>query len=417
MRRYLRLPGQRQGSGASTMFAAMVAAIAVAAALHPATLLATEYEERVALSGQYQDQQFVAGEEVRIEAEVADDIFAAGREVVFDGASADKVFAAAQDVLVDGASVETLVAAGSSLTVRATTVEDVILAGRKIDFTGQVADDFVAAGGWLNLRRGADIGDDARLAGREIDIAADIGGDLHAVAQAVTLSGRIGGDVRIEAERIVLLSGARIGGDLAYAGPRKPVLMEGAVVAGEIREFESTLAGFEGGPEDWIGSAILAALGILLALLLLGAVLQLALPGLLSRAAATAREQPWSTLGRGLVLLLLTPIVVMILMMTGIGIPVGMVILASFFVVATVALTAIAYCIGIYLRGLFGRKGAAENTGPRILWTALGISLLAIVGIVPFLGAVAILLALIAGLGAVIRELWRMFHPEPAGAN
>ena len=150
--------------------------------------------------------------------------------------------------------------------------------------------------------------------------------------------------------------------------------------------------------------------------MLLGAVLQFALPGLLSRAVATAREKPWSTLGRGLVVFLLTPAVVAISMVTVIGIPVGVVIFATFFVLVTLALTTISYCIGLYVRGPFARTDVAANWSSRILWTILGIFILVIVGIVPLVGGMVVVLALIAGLGAVVGEFWQMSHPEKAGA-
>jgi cytoskeletal protein CcmA (bactofilin family) len=121
-----------------------------------------------------------------------------------------------------------IVAAGASLRFEDVEAEELILAGGEISFSGQVEDDVVAATcpfcpihGRLHLKERAQIGDDARLAGREVVVDGRVGGNLYAAGQRVELSGQVGGDAAIEAERIVLKSGARIAGDLRY-GPDHP---------------------------------------------------------------------------------------------------------------------------------------------------------------------------------------------------
>lgn len=386
--------------------AALLVAAIIAVLLSPASR-AGDIDELVVLSGSYQDQQFVIGESVEVRADVTDDIFAAARDVLFAGASAHNV-----------------IAAGQSLTIRASTAQDMLLAGAEIDFAGEVTDDLIAAvcpvcpfGGRLHLWPEANIADDARLAGRHLDIDARIGGDLYAAAKRVILSGEIGGDARILAKRIVLAPGARIAGDLLYAGTSKPEIAEGAFVVGTIGELDMDLPEFEGISERSIfAGGIVAGLAFFLGLILLAAVFQFVVPNLLARAATTAREQTWSTLGRGVVVLLLTPVVGILLMVSIVGIPIALVGLAAFFVLIALAKVSIAYCIGLYLRHLFGRKEAVAGWRSRTLWTALGITLLVIIVLVPFVGPVIGLLALIAGLGALVATCWPISAPQQAQA-
>lgn len=359
------------------------------------------------LSGKHQKQQFLAGERVEVNsATVADDIFAAGQDILFDDVSAKYV-----------------IAVGGSLIFKDVTAEDMILAGGQMDLSGNVKDDIVAAvcpvcpfGGRLHLSGDTQIGDDARLVGRDVDVAATIGGDLYAAAQQFTLSGEIAGTARIEAERITFAPGGRIGGDLFYASPTKPEIPEG-VVAGQVRQVEMVTPFAGEVPKVSIWHGILAVLGVLLAILLLGAALQMAVPGLISNAAATARAKPWSTLGRGLVLALMVPAAVAFLMATVIGIPIGMVTMAGFVVLVALAFVAIAYCIGLYVRVLFSRQGIPEGSGSRILWTSLGIFILMIVGLIPFVGWVIGTLAMIAGLGAVISQFGPIFRKPDSAAT
>lgn len=376
--------------------------IALAAMMPPTQGRAAELGEKISLSGSHQDQQFLAGETVEVTADIADDVFAAARKVLFEGASA-----------------ENALAAGFIVTVRETTVRDMILAGGEIDFAGSVTDDLVAAVcpfcpmvGGLHLRRGSHIGDDARLAGRDIHVEARIDGTLYAAATGrVTLSGEIGGNAEVLADRIVITPDARIGGDLLYAGTAKPEIPEGAVIGGEVRELDVKLPEL-GDRESWIWFGIAAAVVFVLAVMFLGAVYQLIIPNVLSRAAVTAQEQPWSSLGRGVVVFLVTPAIAALLLATIIGIPLAMVIIAIFFVLLTLAFVSVAYCIGLFLRGRLGRQATLPSWAGRIMWTALGILILMLVGAVPLIGFVVVVLAVVAGLGGLVGQVRGVLQPQ-----
>ena len=376
--------------------------IALAAMMPPTQGRAAELGEKISLSGSHQDQQFLAGETVEVTADIADDVFAAARKVLFEGASA-----------------ENALAAGFIVTVRETTVRDMILAGGEIDFAGSVTDDLVAAVcpfcpmvGGLHLRRGSHIGDDARLAGRDIHVEARIDGTLYAAATGrVTLSGEIGGNAEVLADRIVITPDARIGGDLLYAGTAKPEIPEGAVISGQVRELDVKLPEL-GDRESWIWFGIAAAVVFVLAVMFLGAVYQLVIPNVLSRAAVTAQEQPWSSLGRGVVVFLVTPAIAALLLATIIGIPLAMVIIAIFFVLLTLAFVSVAYCIGLFLRGRLGRQATLPSWAGRIMWTALGVLILMLVGAIPLIGFVLALLAVVAGLGGLVGQVRGVLQPQ-----
>ena len=210
-----------------------------------------------------------------------------------------------------------------SLSLKGITANDLILAGNQMDLSGSIKDDVVAAvcpvcplGGRLHLTDAMQIGDDARLAGRDIIVDGRIGGDLYVAARHFKLSGEIAGNAKVEAERIVLAPSARIGGYLYYAGPTKPEVPDGAVVAGPIRQVQTDFPFAERLQKRWIWYGILTVLAILLALALLGATAQLATPGLLSGGAAIAVERPWASLGRGLVLAVLAPAAIALLLAT-----------------------------------------------------------------------------------------------------
>ncbi len=391
----------------SAIVIALLSIFLITTAAFPSTSASDESRKLATLTGDHQKQQFAAAKRVEvIKANVADDIFTAGQYILFESVSAKNI-----------------IAAGMSLSFQDISAEELILAGGQIDLSGSVTDDVIAAvcpvcpfGGQLHLSSTMQIGDDARLAGRDITIDGRIGGDLFAAAQQFKLSGEIVGDARIEAERIVLTPSARIGGDLLYASRNEPEILNGAVVAGQLRQVETHSPFTEELPKRWIWYVVLAVLGALLALVLLGAALQLATPSLLTSAAATAADKPWVSLGRGLVLALLLPGAVALLMATVIGTPIALITLAAYFVLLTLAFITISYCIGMFVRGFSSRKGVPTSLGSRIRCTATGILVLVIAGLIPFVGWAIGILAMIAGLGAVISQLgpvFRRIDPSP----
>ena len=382
--------------------------------------------ERVSLSGSYQEQQFLAGERVDVtNVTTEDDIFAAGRDLDFDTVVAEMIVAAGASLRFKDINVDDLIlAAGGSLSFDDVEADDLIAAGADLSFSGQLEDDVVAAvvpfspiHGRLHLKEHSQIGDDARLAGREVVVDGCVGGNLYAVGQRVELAGQVGGDAAIEAERIVLKSGARIAGDLRYASPNELELRDGASIAGQIIQVEPRFPFDREAPEHPIWIAVLVMLGFFLALIVLGVALQLAIPGILIGSNATITTGLWGCLGRGLVLALLGPAVAALLMATFIGAPIGILIFAALVLLYAMAFVAISYSIGVYISRLFGKSETATGTGSRILWTCVGILLLVIIGMIPLIGWAFGVLAVICGLGAVISQLGPLFRRTSAATG
>lgn len=294
------------------------------------------------------------------------------------------------------------------------TARDVIALAGELKVAGDVQDDLVAAARRLRIAKVASIGGDARLAARKIELAGRIGGNVRAVTRQITISGTIDGKADLLAEQIVIAPGARIAGDLIYRSGNRPEIAEGASIGGTVQEIKT---GFP--TMQKIGRTLLAiGLALLLAwalgILVLGAVVQLIVPGLMEATADRLRQRPWAMLGRGVALLLLLPAVAGLLFATVIGIPVGILFLLVLFLLWWLGLVAVAYSIGLWMRGRLGRP-TAPSMSARILWTLAGLVVVGVVSLVPFVGIVVALLALAAGIGAVAAQTWGRLQPAQGG--
>jgi cytoskeletal protein CcmA (bactofilin family) len=344
-------------------------------------------DRRATLTGSFAEEQFIAGEDVRVEAATARDLFAAGGQIVVDGL-------AAQDVI----------AAGGSVRLRDMIVEDLTAAGGEVDVSGEVRGALIAAGGRLHQSPGSLVGDYALLAGGSLDLEGRIDGNLKAAGGHIRLSGEVAGDVDLWAGRVVLTPGARVGGKLTYRSDSEAEIAPGAVIDGGVERVKEGV--FEVSVLPAIGFALGTWIVVILGLTLVGAVLQGALPEFLAETTLTLETRPWSSLGLGFALAVAIPVAAGILFFTVVGVPLALFLLALLAPTLAFALIAAAYWIGLRIGRLFARSREGESLGRRILWTFLGLFVLGLAALVPFAGSLVLCIALSLGLGASALEFW-----------
>lgn len=231
-----------------------------------------------------------------------------------------------------------------------------------------------------------------------------VGGDLSVGAGSVTIDGQVGGDATVGADSIVLGSTARIAGDLRYDG--KLTQASGAAVQGAVVQDDS-IGG--AGPAGFSGS-VLPAMGWLdtvyglLANALLGALLLLALPDFSNRVADRVANAPGRTAAIGLLALIGVPFVLALVAVTIVGIPLAILGFFGYLFALWVGVVYGEYAVG---RWLLGRWNAEPSR-----WVALAVGLLlfALLGLIPIVGGLFVLGALLVGLGALtsgIRGVYR----------
>ncbi|MCG8449058.1 MAG: polymer-forming cytoskeletal protein, partial [Pirellulales bacterium] len=228
--------------------AALSALVLGLLALSPPAANAQDHDG-VTISGTFEQERFVAGSEVRVEAARLHDLFAVGGEVVIDETAA-----------VD------IIAAAGVLRLEDVEVQDLIAAGGQVELDGAVHRDLIAVGGRVHQRPGSVIGGYAVLAGGLLDLRGRIDGNLTAAGGRVRLSGEVLGDAQISAGRLTIAPGARITGTLTYRGRAEPEISRDAVIGGieriDVERFRAPLPALIGlGIVLW--TVVVAALGVL----------------------------------------------------------------------------------------------------------------------------------------------------------
>jgi len=329
--------------------------------------------------------RFVAGASAIVTQPVTGDLIAAGGQVdVFETVGGDAVLAGGR-VRLDAAAGQDLYAAGGSVAVNA-----------------PVARNARIAGGSVLVGPRTRIGGGASIAGGTVDLRGAVDGYVQVAAAHLYIDAPIAGDVEAIAREIELGPNARITGRLHYASALGLVRHADAQVLGGAERFALDL---RIAPDRADARALT---GIWTAgLMLLGAVLVLAFPQTSRRVAASARERFGWSLVLGFVGLVTIPAAALLCAITGIGLPLALVVVLAYFGLLLVGYVAAGAILGSLALERWS-AGRATRAGWRAAAAALGVLVLALLAWVPFVGAVIAAVALLAGLGAILLQFRRV---------
>ena len=344
------------------------------------------------------------------------DLYLAGGRVEFPGEAEGDVVVAARSMSVDGLIRGDLLVAANRLLIRGRVLDDVRAAARTVGLDGEVGDGFVAAGEVVRLGATSRVGGIAWIAARRVELAGRVGGDVRAAAVRVRIAGTIEGDAALAAREIELLPGARIAGNLTYWSSQEARVAPGAQVDGRIIRRQPEFLDRAG--RVLTVMSVITRVVFVLNLFVAGVILFLLFPGLTISAALTVGRRPWASLGMGLAILVLTPVVALSLILTVIGVPLALT-LTWLYVAALLLgfLTAAFYLGDLVLRAF--RRGTRPSRAARIAALGVALLVLALVRFVPIAGPLVLLLTLVLGVGAWTLRLSRGYAglPDEEGAR
>lgn len=237
---------------------------------------------------------------------------------------------------------------------------------------------------------------DARISGR-------VDGDVILIAGDALVNGRIDGNLVTIAGQARLLPRASVGGDLIYSD-EAPRVAPAATVEGEIEE------------EDWLDSlgvfsfvgAFVLWFAVTISTVVLGIGLLLLAPRAADAAFAQAQTRFWTAVGIGAAVFVGLPLLAFISLVTLVGLP-----LAVGIGLALLPLAAIAYVTSAWTLGRLILKPPRE----RILAFLLGLAILRLAALVPVLGLLVWLGAVVVGLGLLTAAITAARRgPEGAAA-
>ena len=229
-------------------------------------------------------------------------------------------------------------------------------------------------------------------------IRGDVKGSVVALNGSVRVFGKVTDNVVAVRGRAVIEEGGDVDGDVMSS--RRPVVAPGGRVGGEVRRVNFANY-FEG-----LGWFLWFAwwLAVSVSVFVLGLLLVLLAPRAAAAGIAAARSRVGAAIGWGLLMTIGLPIVSVLLLLTLVGIPLGLIGLLSL---------ALLYGLGYALAALvLGRKLIKEPTSA-VLAFIVGLLILRVIDLIPGLGNLITFAATVFGLGALTVAGWRAARGAP----
>jgi len=327
----------------------------------------------------------VASEEV-----IDSDLYVAGGTIIIDGTINGDLIAAGKIIRVNGPVNGSIIAIGGTVNINGEVTHAVRIIGETLNISGTIGRDLLVAG------------DDVSLAS-----TAEIGSDLLLGAGTALIDGLIKGNINSGVESLTIASTASIQGKLTYISENEANIQSGAQIMGPITHKlpdvkERLAVGTHKLPyvKERLTPAGLwgKVIGFLMTLVL-GIIIILLAPRRVKAVTESIRTRPWASLGWGAIILIFTPIAALIVCITIIGLPLGLI---------TLVLYSIAICLTQLFAGLLigqliiGSSRGVETKAALVGALALGLAILSLLKLIPYLDNVIGLATVLFGLGAIL---------------
>jgi cytoskeletal protein CcmA (bactofilin family) len=331
---------------------------------------------------------------------VDDDLYVAAETITIDGVLNGDLWAAANRITINGIVNGSVMAAGNKININGDVTHAVRAVGETIRIDGSVGGDVLVGCGKLNIASTAEIGGDLLFGADFAGIDGHIEGDIKGSGREVTIGNGVGGNVDIEVENLTILSTANIGGDLTYTSEEEADIQSGAQITGgtthnvpEVEEDGAKMFPFA------LFSGVLAKVMSFLMAFVAGLIIIFLAPRRLTSIVEAIGNRPGPSAGWGALIVFVTPIAVLLVCLTIIGISAGVIALVLYGIGLYLAQIPVGLFIG---RWIIGRFRVVESKATMIGALALGLVILKLLSLIPYFGFVVGLAVVIFGLGAVV---------------
>jgi len=325
------------------------------------------------------------------------DYFVFNERVEIFGTVNGDVYAGAGIVLVEGKINGDLIVGGGQVTINGEVNQDVRVGGGQVTIGGKIGRNLTVGGGSVEVTKGASIGGSVVAGAGNINLNAPVGGDIRIGAGNVTLSGEVGGDVEAWVGSLRLTPSAVVAGNITYWSTEDASIASGATVTGSVTK--NSPAPEEVPSKEKVlgvltGFALFLKLLSLFTLLVVGLILIKFFPVFNTAAVANLRNRPWLSFGVGALTLILVPVAAVVLMVTVVGVPLGLMLLAIYGIAIFLSRVFVVYLVGQLL--------LTQAKVNEVLTLLVGLAVYALVTLLPIIGGLTTFLATVFSLGALV---------------
>jgi cytoskeletal protein CcmA (bactofilin family) len=338
------------------------------------------------------------GETVSVTSEqrVEGNFYALGSSLSLSGPVEGDVVAAAGTVSVNAPVAHDVLVLGGTVGVNASVTEDVRIVAGDVTIKESVGGSVFVLGGRLSVLSTATIAGDILVVAGDVLIEGTVNGQVLGVAERIRVDGAVAG---IDVDTVALTLGDRavISGDVLYTSAEEMVRAPGAEVSGTVVRSDAVT-------ESTDLSYRSAALAFLVSLFA-----SLSLYLVARRPLALYARQATDNIAReafiGFALLVTVPVAVVVLMVSVLGLFLGLIGLAVFLMTVILALPLMNIITGVLIGRTF------QNTHEvNILLITLGALTVQVMLFVPIIGPILLFILFLATFGGVATGLYRLLR-------
>jgi cytoskeletal protein CcmA (bactofilin family) len=345
--------------------------------------------------------------EVRKDETIKGDIYMTGERVLVDGVVDGDLYVTGKDIEINGHVTGDVISAERMMWIRGQVDGNLRSAGNTVKVTGTVGKNISWFGDTVDIDATGKVGGTVTMLGETLNMDGHLGRDILFFGEHMSVSGALGGGIRAKADRLSIASTASVEGPVHYEGNNPPEVAAQAKLASPVdyHKMEHKSRYQEGHYYVW--RVIWTA-----AFILLGMVLVLLAPKFGAETIRQA-ERYAAPIGLGVLVFFGVPIAAIIACVTVVGIPVGVLAVAFWFLMLNCAELVVGGVVGNWI------LGSGRDTWDVIGRIALGFVLVRIVYTplerLHVIGGLVACGIWIWGMGAISLALYKQLQPTPLG--
>ncbi len=332
------------------------------------------------------------GEAISVDAEqsLKGDFYAFASDISISGNAENDAYLFGGTVTVNAPITEDLTVIGGVVQVHGEVGDDVRVFGGEVTIAEPIKGDLVVLGGTLNILSTASVGGDILFYGETLVVEGEVIGSIYGTADTVRINDVVHGDVSMKAWTFISLGdSASVTGSISYTSTQDLVRAQNAEIKGEVHKLNTN---------ETSTTRIWEILALQLFVLLFASLTLYVFGQKRIQSIITNQAHSFGICGLvGLTVFLLTPIAAGILMVSIVGVFLGILLLLSYFVALLVA-----FLLGSILLGYLIQRFVFRISRVSATTIVMGTIALLILALVPYVGGLSIFACTMVSFGKVI---------------
>lgn len=364
--------------------------------------------------------RFEHGNNITISQPVMEDLYIAGGTITINAPIHGDLIIAGGTIIINDTVTNDILSAGGNININGYVGDDIRCAGGNIRISKNVIGDVVITAGSINIDKGVNIGSlvasggnviiDGNINGEikgvfgDVSLNGNITKDIDCRSQKITLNGNINGKSILAANYIIVGDNATFNNDVRYWNNKGSLNFKQSIKNGHAI-FDPSLKLLN---KKWYYLGATSILGVLWYLgtaLLMLLIIQYLFSNSFIKASNAVATRTLKSLLYGFLFFIAVPVASVIVMITIIGIPIGLLLLFSYIIL--VLLTTVISSL-VYANWLSNRYNKKWSYG-QLTITAFGIFiLLKLVSLIFFIGWLLTLLVICIAYGGILLNVnWK----------